>query len=186
LQLSPQAWCKICLGFRRRSFSFFVSKTAFAGLLFFCAFGYGNQRSVAAFAADPLALFRFETLGQASRQSQPRDQTLLRLAAGLKRCVSRIHLLRGNLRNLRLERFKTSHARVKRNLLLWSLAARKKEAFFVIFLCRTCSSCGSKWKRGEGKRLLHNYCCKSGRSPKANPAEFQPHPICVAANCRLQ
>src|SRR5262249_46426254 len=76
---------------------FFVSKTAFAALLFFCAFGHGNRRSVAAFAADPPALFRFETLGQASRQNQSRDQALLRLAAGLKRCVSRIHLLRRDL-----------------------------------------------------------------------------------------
>jgi hypothetical protein len=62
---------KSASAFAAAALLFFVNKTAFAGLPFFCAFGYDNQRSVAAFAADPLALFRFETLGQASRQSQP-------------------------------------------------------------------------------------------------------------------
>ena len=47
---------------------------------------------------------------------------------------------------LRLERFRTSHARVLGNLLFSPIGASEIRANFVGFLFKNCPSCGVEWK----------------------------------------
>ena len=62
--------------------------------------------------------------------------------------VSSIHLLaKPSALKLRLERFRTSHARVQVNLLLWRIGAREITSIFVIILFKTCQCCGAGWIR---------------------------------------
>jgi hypothetical protein len=61
--------------------------------------------------------------------------------------VSRIDILSDvSAVKLRLERFRTSHARVGVNLLLLQTGARKMRATFVSFLFKTRTHCGDSWK----------------------------------------
>ena len=64
--------------------------------------------------------------------------------------VSSIHLLaKLSALKLRLERFRTSHARVQVNLLLWRIGASEIKLIFVIILFKTCLPCGGGWIRME-------------------------------------
>ena len=75
----------------------------------------------------------------------------LRRNCGPQSNVSGIHLLsKISALKLRLERFRTSHARVIRNLLLSQIRASEMEGIFVTFLFKTCTSCGVGWKRCGG------------------------------------
>ena len=47
---------------------------------------------------------------------------------------------------LRLERFRTSHARVEVNLLFWLTGASEMRTDFVGFLFKTSTCCGDAWK----------------------------------------
>ena len=70
--------------------------------------------------------------------------TELRVPTG----VSGIHLLaKLSTLKLRLERFRTSHARVQVNLLLWRIGASEISSIFVIILFKTCPCCGVGWIR---------------------------------------
>jgi hypothetical protein len=73
----------------------------------------------------------------------------LRRNCGPQSNVSGIHLLsKISALKLRLERFRTSHARVKVNLLLWQIAAREIKCNFVSFLFKRGPSCGVAWEIG--------------------------------------
>jgi hypothetical protein len=73
----------------------------------------------------------------------------LRRNCGPQSNVSGIHLLsKISALKLRLERFRTSHARVKVNLLLWRIVARKIKGNFVSFLFKSSLSCGVGWEIG--------------------------------------
>jgi hypothetical protein len=73
----------------------------------------------------------------------------LRRNCGPQSNVSGIHLLsKISAMKLRLERFRTSHARVKVNLLLWRIAAREITRDFVSFLFKSSPSCGVEWEIG--------------------------------------
>jgi len=62
--------------------------------------------------------------------------------------VSSFHLLsKTSALKLRLERFRTSHARVIGNLLLPPIGASEIRGNFVGFLLKTSLSCGGGWKR---------------------------------------
>lgn len=62
--------------------------------------------------------------------------------------VSSIHpLAKASTLKLRLERFRTSHARVQVNLLLWRRGASEIKSIFVIILFKTCLCCGVGWIR---------------------------------------
>lgn len=62
--------------------------------------------------------------------------------------VSSIHpLAKASTLKLRLERFRTSHARVQVNLLLWRRGASEIKSIFVIILFKTCQCCGAGWIR---------------------------------------
>jgi len=54
---------------------------------------------------------------------------------------------------LRLERFRTSHARVGVNLLFWQTGAREMRTDFVSFLFKSGTCCGDKWKRSGSPAL---------------------------------
>jgi len=73
---------------------------------------------------------------------------LLRRDCGPQSTVSGIHLLaKISALKLRLERFRTSHARVIGNLLLSRIGASKMSASFVGFLFKSRTCCGGTWKR---------------------------------------
>ena len=62
--------------------------------------------------------------------------------------VSSIHLLaKPSALKLRLERFRTSHARVQVNLLLSRIGASEITSIFVNILFKTCPCCGAGWIR---------------------------------------
>jgi len=62
--------------------------------------------------------------------------------------VSSVHLLtKPSALKLRLERFRTSHARVQVNLLLWRIGASEITSIFVNILFKTCPCCGVGWIR---------------------------------------
>ena len=64
--------------------------------------------------------------------------------------VSSIHLLaKLSALKLRLERFRTSHARVQVNLLLWRTGASEIKTIFVNILFKTCPCCGVGWIRKQ-------------------------------------
>ena len=72
----------------------------------------------------------------------------LRRNCGPQSNVSGIHLLsKISALKLRLERFRTSHARVIGNLLLSRIGASKMSASFVGFLFKSRTCCGGTWKR---------------------------------------
>lgn len=87
------------------------------------------------------------TLGFVSRQNNLAI-ALLRRNCGFRSMFPSIHLLaKASTLKLRLERFRTSHARVQVNLLLWKIGASEITSIFVIILFKTCTCCGVGWIR---------------------------------------
>ena len=71
----------------------------------------------------------------------------LRRNCGPQPTVSSFHpLTEISTLKLRLERFRTSHARVLGNLLFSPIGASEIRANFVGFLFKNCPSCGVEWK----------------------------------------
>ena len=119
------------------------------------------------FATGP---FSIGTLGLVSRRNRTCDLFLSDETAGSNRLFqASIFLRKPSALKLRLERFRTSHARVLGNLLFSAIRASEIRANFVSFLFKTSPSCGAGWKRRE----LVKQCTSSHANFRTNNA--RPH-----------
>ena len=90
------------------------------------------------------------TLGFVSRQNRPCGRFLSDETAGPNRLFQALDpLSKISALKLRLERFRTSHARVLGNLLFSPIRASEIRTSFVGFLFKSSPSCGVGWKNCE-------------------------------------
>lgn len=113
-----------------------------------CIFDLSN-RSLSNFRCLRSALVRLNSRLRLASESTLR-LTPLRRNCGPNRLFQALDLLAKNSAlKLRLERFRTSHARVLGNLLFSEIRASEIRANFVGFLFKSGPSCGVWWKRRE-------------------------------------
>ena len=112
-----------------------------------------GHKQLSLIATGPCSI---RTLGLVSRQNSLAT-ALLRQDCGSQPNVSSIHpLAKASILKLRLERFRTSHARVGVNVLLLEIGASEITAVFVSFLFKSCTDCGVGWKRsGSSAECTH-------------------------------
>src|SRR5438067_3928552 len=110
--------------------------------------------------------FSIGTLGLVSRRNRTCDLFLSDETAGSNRLFqASIFLRKPSALNLRLERFRTSHARVLGNLLFSAIRASEIRTDFVGFLFKSGPSCGVGWKRRERESRCTISCANSDYEP---------------------
>ena len=130
-----------------------------------------GHKQLSLIATGPCSI---RTLGLVSRQNSLAT-ALLRQDCGSQPNVSSIHpLAKASILKLRLERFRTSHARVGVNVLLLEIGASEINAVFVSFLFKSCTCCGVGWKRSWSSAECTRWSAKFfRRHPNTRPA-LQP------------
>ena len=140
-----------------------------------CIFDFSN-RSLSNFRCVRPALVRLNSRPRLASEPTLRPVPLRR-SCGPNRLFQALDpLTEISALKLRLERFRTSHARVLGNLLFSEIRAREIRANFVGFLFKSGPSCGVSWKRCRERsgalnvmRNLHSK--KAGTAPSVVPTE---------------